>query len=189
MSTPLASQLLITTGPESCGKTTLATALGQALGAPVVAEVARDFLDARFQAEGHYHYSEGDLLTIARGQFAREQAALASNPAVLVCDTDLLVLLVWSEVRFGRVDPALQSLFAQSLAQGRRTYLLCDHRIPWVADPQREHPHRRPQLFERYRQELDARGLDYAFSSGTVEQRLQQALLLLQPAGCPCCSD
>lgn len=114
MSTPLASQLLITTGPESCGKTTLATALGQALGAPVVAEVARDFLDARFQAEGHYHYSEGDLLTIARGQFAREQAALASNPAVLVCDTDLLVLLVWSEVRFGRVDPALQSLFAQS---------------------------------------------------------------------------
>jgi len=189
MSTPLTSQLLITTGPESCGKTTLATALGQALGAPVVAEVARDFLDARLQAEGHYHYSEGDLLTIARGQFAREQAALASNPAVLVCDTDLLVLLVWSEVRFGRVDPALQSLFAQSLAQGRRTYLLCDHRIPWVADPQREHPHRRPQLFERYRQELDARGLDYAFSSGTVEQRLQQALLLLQPAGCPCCSD
>ena len=189
MSTPLTSQLLITTGPESCGKTTLATALGQALGAHVVAEVARDFLDARFQAEGHYHYSEGDLLTIARGQFAREQAALASNPAVLVCDTDLLVLLVWSEVRFGRVDPALQSLFAQSLAQGRRTYLLCDHRIPWVADPQREHPHRRPQLFERYRQELDARGLDYAFSSGTVEQRLQQALLLLQPAGCPCCSD
>lgn len=184
------TRLLITTGPESCGKTTLATAVSEQLQAPLVREVARDFLDERFRNLGHYRYQQSDLLTIAQQQYALEQQALAQGSPYLVCDTDLLVLMIWSEVKFGSVDPAITELFARSLATTARTYLLCDYQVPWQSDPQREDPDNREELFERYVSKLDHYQLDYYMMRGSVAERMHQVSALLNPvAGCPCCAD
>ena len=184
------TRLLITTGPESCGKTTLAAALSEHLQAPLVTEAARHFLDARFQREGHYRYALSDLSVIAAQQHALEQQGLQKAGTHLVCDTDLLVLMIWSEVKFGKVDPLITDLFARSLATTERTYLLCDTRIPWQQDPQREDADNREALFERYVAKLDYHGLDYWVIRGSVPERLQQVQALLTPtAGCPCCAD
>ena len=78
-------------------------------------------------------YDEGDLLAIARRQWA--WAHWVKGPAVL--DTDLWTLVLWAEVRFGRVDPWLR---AAAASQGPRIYLLCEPNLPWVEDPLREHP-------------------------------------------------
>lgn len=184
------AKLLITTGPESCGKTTLAQRLSDALQAPLVIEVARDYLHQHCMVEGHYRYQQSDLTAIAREQYALEQQALRQSVPLIVCDTDLLVILVWSEVRFGHVDPVITELFTRSIATTRRLYLLCDHHVPWHPDPLREDPDNRGELFARYRDKLDHYGLDYRVVNGDVPARLAQVNALIgSDGGCPCCID
>ncbi|MCB1685167.1 MAG: ATP-binding protein, partial [Pseudomonadales bacterium] len=86
---------LCLTGPESTGKTTLARSLAAHFNVPMVAEAARDYLGAR---QG---YGEKDLLEIARLQIAAERDARSSHDGLLISDTDLLVLQIWWEEKFG----------------------------------------------------------------------------------------
>ena len=171
------TRLLVTTGAESSGKTTLARQLSAALKAPLVLEASRDYLTALYARHPGYRYDESDLLHIARLQRTREQQAQRGDEPLLVCDTDPLVIVIWSEVVFGRCAPALMKLLEDALAQMPRYYLLCDwNGIPWEADPLRENPHDRDALFARYRAKLDLLGLDNRIVSGNEEERLRQAL-------------
>lgn len=170
------THFLVTTGAESSGKTTLATQLAATLQAPLVTEASRDYLNELYSRQPGYQYREEDLLTIARRQHAREQQALLESPALIVCDTDLLVIIVWSEVRFGRVDPWITNTFLASLQQTPRSWLLCDPEIPWQADPLREHPQQRPMLFERYCAKLAQYQCRHAHIKGAEEKRLQDSL-------------
>lgn len=169
------TRLFVTTGPESSGKTTLAEQLSATLNAPLVAEASRDYLTDLYRRKPGYHYQPDDLLQIARLQHERELRALQHNPAQLVCDTDLLVIVIWSEVKYGKVDPALARLFEESLATTGRAYLLCDPRIPWQPDPLRENPHDRNALFERYMAKLKALGAEFTIVTGSETERLTQA--------------
>lgn len=171
------TRLLVTTGAESSGKTTLARQLSAALQVPLVLEASRDYLTALYAQHPDYRYDESDLLHIARLQLAREQQVLRGDVPLLVCDTDMLVIVIWSEVVFGRCAPALLELFEESLVQMPRHYLLCDWSgVPWEADPLRENPHDRDVLFARYRTKLDLLGLDYGIIRGSEDERLRQAL-------------
>jgi nicotinamide riboside kinase len=170
------THLLITTGPESCGKTTLASALSTLLRAPLVGEVAREYLTLRYRNDPLYQYQPQDLLAIAKLQHEAEQHALLSRPELLVCDTDLLVLIVWSEVRYGTADPWMLETFQASLPQQQRTYLLCDYDIPWQPDPLREHQDSRDQLFARYLAKLQQWQLRHLIVRGTQQQRLSQVI-------------
>lgn len=168
------TRLFVTTGPESSGKTTLAEQLSTALNSPLVTEASRDYLTDLSRRKPGYHYQPDDLLHIARLQHERELQALQHKPAQLVCDTDLLVIVIWSEVRYGTVDPVLSRLFKESLATTQRTYLLCDPRIPWQPDPLRENPHDRNALFERYLAKLKALGAEFTIVTGSESERLAQ---------------
>jgi nicotinamide riboside kinase len=171
------SRLFVTTGPEASGKTTLAAQLSASLQAPLVTEVSREYLTALYAQQPGYRYGESDLLAIAHLQLNLETQALQRNPAQLVCDTDLLVIVIWSEVVFGTCAPALMRLFEDSLAATRRHYLLCDYRdVAWEADPLRENPHDRDRLFERYVHKLQTLGASFTLVSGSKDERLEQAL-------------
>jgi nicotinamide riboside kinase/GNAT superfamily N-acetyltransferase len=171
------TRLFITTGPESSGKTTLARQLSTALKAPLVTEASRDYLTALYARHPGYRYDESDLLHIARLQLAHESQAQRGDTPLLVCDTDLLVIVIWSEVVFGSCAPALMKLFEDSLKANERHYLLCDwHGIAWEADPLRENPHDRHLLYARYRERLEALGLSFRSVGGDEQARLRQAL-------------
>jgi len=174
----VSSRVFVTTGPESSGKTTLARDLSEQLAAPLVMEASRDYLNALYASAPGQPYQQSDLLEIAQLQLQRERAALAERPAQLVCDTDLLVILVWSDVKYGGCEAALLDLFAESLALAPRHYLICDHRIPLEPDPLREHPHARDMLYQRYLDKLTLFGLGVTRVSGSPAQRLQQALMV-----------
>lgn len=167
-------RLLITTGPESAGKTTLARDLSHALRAPLVEEQSRPFLEQRLRA-GITDYVQDDLLAIAQLQRAAEREALTRAGDWVVCDTDLLVIVVWSDVCYGGVAPELQALFEASLGEPRH-YLLCDPSIPWEPDPLRVNPHDRHLLLQRYQDKLEALQLSWEFVSGTPEARLHAVL-------------
>lgn len=164
--------IIITTGPESSGKTTLSQQLADYWKTPFVLEAARDYLKDKDS------YQQQDLLEIAKQQHKREEAALAESPEKLVCDTDLLVIIIWSEVKYGHCDPWITTTFENSLSQQtiKRKYLLCDASIPWQADPLRENPHNRDELFNIYLQKLRNYELDFCIVNGEPDERLQQAL-------------
>jgi nicotinamide riboside kinase len=171
------TRALVTTGAEASGKTTLARQLSAAFKAPLVTEASRDYLTALYVKHPGYRYEQGDLLHIARLQLTHEKQAQQAGAPLLVCDTDLLVIVIWSEVVFGACSPALMKLFEDSRASTQRHYLLCDwNGIPWEPDPLRENPHDRDKLFARYKSRLDALRLSYQVVSGTEEQRRQQVL-------------
>lgn len=168
--------IFITTGPESCGKTTLAIALGRHYQCPVMPEVSREYLNSRLASDPGFVYRADDLLTIARLHQQREHALLQSQHEKLVVDTDLLVILVWHKVRFGRTDPVLEKMLSTAMATTRRTYLLCSPDLPWEPDPLRENPHDRDMLFTLYREMLQQLGAVYITVRGNGDARLDSVL-------------
>lgn len=172
------TRTLVLVGVESTGKTTLARALAAALDWPLVEEQARGWL-----AERGNRYREADLATIAALQDDRE-AAVRAAAGDLVADTDLCVLRIWSEVRFGRCDPSIHERLAR---RAPAHYLLPRPDLPWAPDPQRESPglDERLALHERYRALLDELGHPWAEVGGSGPARLAAALCAVRGFGFP----
>jgi nicotinamide riboside kinase len=91
---------------------------------------------------------------------------------LLVLDTDLLVIKIWSEFKFGRCHPWIEQQLEQRKGD---LYLLCLPDIPWEPDPQREHPHQRDELLAIYRQELSRLEVVVVEISGDFSARTQSA--------------
>ena len=156
------------TGPESTGKSFLAQQLADHYLTVWVPEFARVFL---LQQEGAYNY--GDILKIARGQKISEGALLELADNLLFADTELLVTKIWCDVKYGKCHPwILENLDRQDYD----LYLLMDIDLPWEYDPLREHPDRRKYLFDLYRNELEARKLNYKIVSGIGDERFKNAV-------------
>ena len=157
-------------GPESTGKSTLAEKLAKHFAEPWVPEVAREYLE---KLDRPYAYD--DLLQIGKQQMRTEDELAMQAQNYLFCDTDLRVIQVWSQHRYGKVDPWVLEELA------RRTYgliLLCAPDLPWQADPLREHPEleMRQQFFEIYQQLSQASGIPWILVSGDTAQRLSTAI-------------
>lgn len=133
-------------GPESTGKSTLSAALAAAFNTNWSPEFARDYLE---QLKRNYH--EADLWEMAKGQLALEQKMAQTANRLLFCDTDLYVIKVWSEAKYGRCDRRILEEIARRKYD---FYLLTDIDIPWQPDPLREHPETKDRQYF-YRQYLD----------------------------------
>lgn len=147
------------TGPESSGKTTLAKELALRLGIRAVPEFARFHL-TKYGPE----YSSPDLLYFAQAQLALENIYLRRYPQALITDTDLLVLKIWHEEKFGPCPPVLDQLYRQTPYD---LILLCTPDLPWSPDPLRENPADRDRLYALYAAESVKRGLPFEIISGT----------------------
>lgn len=155
-------------GPESTGKSTLAQALAANYKTVWVPEYARGYLDHLL-----IPYVQSDLIKIAHGQLRLEDEWMNDANRLLICDTNLIVIKIWSEFKFGNCDPEIVS------AMRDRKYdlhLLMDIDLPWQPDPQREHPDKRQELFNLYEQELKNLGVPYAIIRGENHERIQSAI-------------
>jgi nicotinamide riboside kinase len=155
------------TGPESTAKSTLAHELSVALELPLVTEAAREYLAERKT------YGPRDLLAIALLQQAAERAAGEE----CVCDTDLQVLYVWWQEKFGPAPRVLSQAYA---AQDTRFYLLCAPDIDWQPDPLRENAQDRDRLIKIYERDLQRRNLPYATIRGAGQARMDTLLKAIE---------
>lgn len=142
-------------------------------------EVSRDYLEQKIAENSEYRYDKDDLLTIARAQEQTEIATSDKHLGLVVCDTDLLVIIIWSEMRFGDCHPWILETFEKKVERGNRSYLLCDHDMPWEPDPLRESAETRPELFRLYQEKLDTYNLDYHIIKGNAEERLKSSSALI----------
>lgn len=117
-------------GPESTGKTMLAEKLAAHFGEPCVPEYARQFWDE------HGGITLKDIPRIAHRQAEMEDAAVARAKRVVICDTEALTTVLWSDLLYGET-PALVRMSAELRAPRYDLYLLLNTDVPWVSDPQR----------------------------------------------------
>ncbi|MFM7329707.1 MAG: AAA family ATPase [Bacteroidota bacterium] len=155
-------------GPESTGKSSLAEFLAEQFNTVWVPEFARQYIEQLDRP-----YEQHDLLEIAHGQVNLEEERLSRASEVLIMDTNLLVLKVWSEHKYGDVHQEIMRLH-----NSRRydLYLLTDIDLPWAEDPQREHPHLRTHFMSVYRELIESTGIPFRVVSGIGTERNTAAL-------------
>ncbi len=156
-------------GPESTGKSTLAEDLSLYYEEPWVPEYAREYLDDLGR-----EYCYEDMLAIGKGQVALEDAMAEKAEKYLFCDTDLRVIHIWSEHRFGKTDPWVMQQISERKYE---LILLTDTDLPWTPDPLREYPEleMRDYFFKKYLQLAKESGIQYFIISGDREKRLKVA--------------
>ncbi|MFD2034111.1 AAA family ATPase [Belliella marina] len=164
-------------GPESTGKSTLSKALAATFGEHWVYEYARQYLNDLGRT---YQYE--DLLEIAKKQIGLEDKKLKKSKNILFIDTDLNVIKVWSDHKFGKTDPWI---LEQIKKRKYDLYLLTDIDIPWEDDPQREHPNpeMRSHFFNIYKDLLQASGIPFEIISGGYDERFVSAMKALKKHG------
>ncbi len=159
---------VVITGPESTGKTTIAKELCDHFEGLLIHEYAREYIDNLDR-----DYTVEDITEIAIEQVDRDNKGTSQYPELMVCDTDLLTLKIWSEFKYGELDEWIPKSLDLLLPD---FYLLMATDIPWEADPQRENPNDREELFNIYKKEIEALNVPYAIIKGTGNERLQNAI-------------
>lgn len=157
-------------GPESSGKSALAIQLSRHFKAPLVVEYAREYLTAR---NGVYHPK--DLIEIAKGQLKLEESALQKASNLIICDTNLLVIKIWSLYKYKTCAEEIEKGWKES---NYDLQLLLRPDLVYQEDPLRENPvfEERELLFQEYENELKAQNASYAIVEGKGEKRVKNAL-------------
>lgn len=154
---------IVITGPECCGKTTLVNSLSKIYKCNIVTEFARKYLE---ESNGQYQYE--DLLKIAKGQWWEEQKMEKLEKEILICDTAIHTIKIWSLDKFKKCDP-----WILDQTENYNHYLLCSPDIPWEVDPLRENPKDRHRIFKIYLNELQNK--PFTIISGTKLSRIKQS--------------
>ena len=179
---PIASTLkVVIIGPESTGKSTLCSQLAEHFHTLWCPEYAREYLLLHGM-----NYTYSDLLTIARGQLAKEDVYLNQaqklaeeqskvDHPVLFIDTDMYVMKVWCEFVFGQCH---QWILEQIVERKYDLYLLCNVDLPWQKDELREYPdlETREKLYHMYKDIMLNQSVPWVDISGTYDERLTAAV-------------
>jgi NadR type nicotinamide-nucleotide adenylyltransferase len=161
--------VVVVTGSECTGKTTLALSLACRFGAPCSPEFAREYLDRK-----GVPLVAGDVEPIARGQVAGEDAALAGASGVVIKDTDLVSTVVYAQHYYGACPAWIERAAEARLGD---LYLLLHPDVPWVEDGlQRDRPAERALLHELFTQRLSTLGARLVDIAGDWPARRALAL-------------
>lgn len=161
---------VVVIGPESTGKSTLSEWLASHYNTVWVPEYARGYIEGLDRP-----YDQADLTKIAKGQLVLQAKKAAEANELLICDTDLHVIKVWSEHKYGSCDAWILNAMEK---QHYDLYLLTYIDIPWEEDPQREHPDpaMREHFYDVYKQIVQATGAPWVEIRGSIAERQATAV-------------
>jgi NadR type nicotinamide-nucleotide adenylyltransferase len=146
-------------GPESTGKSTLATYLAHRYSGVLVAEYAREYME---RLAPKFEYTYEDVENIARQQVRQlQEFDTQNNPNqenLVFFDTELIITKIWFLHKFGQCPAFVQEAL---LRYPMDVYLLCYPDMPWIPDPVRENPNIREYLFDWYEREVQNLDIPY----------------------------
>jgi NadR type nicotinamide-nucleotide adenylyltransferase len=161
-------------GPESVGKSTMATLLAEHFNCEIVPEYGRAYCE-----EHGTDNSMHDLVVIAERH--QRMIAAAKNRARdwLILDTDPVMTTAWAQMMHGRSDP-----WFDRFNDYADVYLLLDIDLPWVDDGLRIFggEEDRARFFQLSKAELERRRVNWALISGDGEPRFENALAAIGDA-------
>lgn len=158
-------------GPTYTGKTTLARSLADHFHAVLVDDYMGEYMAMRSGA-----FTRQDLFAIAQGQSKLEDLGAIQAEDIMVLDSTLLKLKIWSEFKFGSCDPWILSEIER-----RRYdfYLLLDVDIKGIYNHPIEQPSMRDYFLSSFEGYLKSHELPYAKITDIEDDRLKNALGVL----------
>ncbi len=160
---------VVVTGPESTGKTSLASRLASRFGTVWIPEYARGYILGLGR-----DYTYLDIEHIAMEQVLREKKYISRANHFLFFDTHLIITKIWFRVKYDRYPLWIDDAIRES---GIDLYLVCNTDIQWVADEVRENGgEMREKLLAMYLEEIRAFGFSGELVSGQGPARIKSAI-------------
>ncbi len=150
-------------GPESVGKTSLATELSKEFLGKYVPEVARDMVSTS-------DFSVSDIIAIGKAQTDAVLKADKGPEKIMFCDTDLITTQIYSKIYLHKIPNILFELEKKVVYD---LYFLLDIDVPWVADGLRDLGENRQEIYYIFKNELEKRNIPYTKVKGNWAERKQ----------------
>jgi len=162
-------KIIVITGAESTGKSTLTKELASHFKVPFIIETAREYVE---NLDRKYNFQ--DVKNIARSQIEALNKYKDSDYPYIFVDTWLIITKIWFEKVFGKTPNWLEKEINQTEID---LFLVCNIDLPWVQDPVRENGgEKRIILHNNYITDLNEFGFNYKIVSGENENRIKNAL-------------
>jgi NadR type nicotinamide-nucleotide adenylyltransferase len=166
-------KIIVITGAESTGKSTLTERLANHFGVPFVPEIARNYIE---NLDRKYNYT--DIENIAKIQIAQFEEISNSNTRYIFLDTWLIVTKIWFEFVYNKTPDWLIKKIMKTKID---LFLVCDIDLPWVYDPVRENGgENRKILQNKYIENITKSNFPYKTISGIDDDRFLKALKFLK---------
>lgn len=156
-------------GPESSGKTHLASALNEHYKGTLIGDYSRTYLELNGLEYAATHIE----------CMAREHASLIKSKTTAgLCflDTDILNYYIWLEVKFRVQSCEIYSMWLDCLPD---LYLLVQPDLPWEFDVMRESENSRHILFNMHYNFISKSSCPYSIMSGFGRQSFNKALFII----------
>jgi HTH-type transcriptional repressor of NAD biosynthesis genes len=157
-------------GPDSCGKSTLSMGMAKHYKTAYVPEIARNMFEWSNLHIDNLNINQ--LEQFARLQSETVKSMLHFANKMLICDTDNITTQIYSEVYCGEVTDEIRKYDNINYD----LYLLLDIDTPYIEEDQRNLQHRRKEMFERFKGELENRNIKYVLINGSWEERFNKAV-------------
>lgn len=162
-------KIIVITGAESTGKSTLTEELAKYFHVPFVPEIAREYIENLGRP-----YSYEDVVNIAVKQIEQLKYFKNTEYPVIFVDTWLIITKIWFEVVFKNVPLWIDQEITSTAID---LFLVCDTDIPWVPDPVRENGgESRLFLQQKYIGEIKKLNSNCTLVSGSGKERLETAI-------------
>lgn len=162
-------KIIVITGAESTGKSTLTEKLANYFNVPFIPEIAREYVENL-----GYKYDYNDVENIARIQIEQLKKLENSDAEYIFLDTWLIVTKIWFEFVYDKIP---DWLISEIIKTNINLFLVCDIDLPWIADPVRENGgENRKILQNKYIENIKTFNFDYKIVSGFDEERFINAL-------------
>lgn len=163
-------------GAESTGKTTLAMKLAERFKTEWVPEYGREYCVEKWKNGYTDTWTADEFVVIAKEQARREDEAARRANRVLFCDTDPFATSIWNERYLHEPNREVQTIAAKRKYD---LYLLTGDEIPFEQDGLRDGEHIRHWMHKRFEEELTATGRPWVLVSGSLDERLEKAAVLV----------
>ena len=165
-------KIIVITGAESTGKSTLSEALALHYNVPFIPEIAREHVE---KLDRKYNYQ--DVENIARNQIKALNNYKNSDYPYIFVDTWLIITKIWFEKVFKKMPEWLEKEIHENKID---LFLICDIDLPWIFDRVRENGgEQRTILHNNYIEEIKKLKTKFDIITGEKETRFQNALQFL----------
>lgn len=162
-------------GAPSTGKTTLAARLAAEFNTVWMPEYGREYWE---QHQQQRRLSPAQLVEIAEGHLAREEALLCQANQYLFTDTNALTTALFARYYHGTVPPRLADLAGQTAARYDPIFV-CDTDIPYDDTWDRSGEANRLAFQRQVIGDLVARHIPYFLLRGDLDRRVAQVRRIL----------
>lgn len=164
------STIISISGVESSGKSSLTNALKAHYNCESLEEQSRIYLKVIGS-----NYVQKDLIEIAKLYLQKLKTKLDEHPKLVIVDTSILDILIWSEIKYQNIDPKLNDFLRK---EPKLFYLLCSPDIEYEADPLRESPtlEKRLLIHDAFLKRLNAEPNYLGSISGHGKKRINNAI-------------